>query len=148
MKNKSIQEVCDWVMAKLVEQGTPCNNVDGLCVYANGKGEHCAVGWVMKDLGLPLESAFWSTEGSVETLIAWLEEVDLSSKLSLEEGELLSFLSKWEEVLNVLQQVHDAEHIFQDTLIPGSYLELNSLGIDTSGSDWTTWEELINKPNS
>jgi hypothetical protein len=51
MKNisdMSLQEIADYVMEALVNQGKRCIAEDGCCVYGTEKRDHhCAVGWLL-----------------------------------------------------------------------------------------------------
>ena len=40
------QEVCDYSVQKIVEQGKRCMD-DGICLYGDGQGNHCGIGWLL-----------------------------------------------------------------------------------------------------
>lgn len=44
----SKQEKFDFVVQKIVEQGTPCIE-NGYCSYLNEKGQRCSAGWLMTE---------------------------------------------------------------------------------------------------
>ena len=43
------QEVFDFAVGKVIEQGAPATNVDGHCVYRTGNGNKCAFGHLIPD---------------------------------------------------------------------------------------------------
>ena len=45
----SVQEMLDFMIDKIVEQGGQCSYPDGVCAYANEKSMHCAVGWLLDE---------------------------------------------------------------------------------------------------
>ena len=42
----TIQQAGDAIVGKLVEQGAQCMDGDN-CVYSDGRGNHCSIGWVL-----------------------------------------------------------------------------------------------------
>lgn len=48
INNCTLQEACDYAVLKIVEQGGEClDELTGKCVYGDGVGKHCAVGWLL-----------------------------------------------------------------------------------------------------
>jgi hypothetical protein len=45
----TLQEACDYAVFKIVEQGGQCLSGKNNCVYGDGSGNHCAVGWLLDD---------------------------------------------------------------------------------------------------
>ncbi len=45
----SFQEQLDYVIDNLIAQGERCMGGYGRCSYGNGKGQHCAVGWLLDE---------------------------------------------------------------------------------------------------
>jgi len=73
---RSLQENLDYVIDNLVKQGERCIQGKGTgCVYGNGIGQHCAVGWLLdEDNKLLMEfmggvSALLSTWGNLTEYI-------------------------------------------------------------------------------
>ena len=47
---KSFQQVLNEIAAKLIEQGVRCySESDEQCLYGDGSGNHCAVGWLIPE---------------------------------------------------------------------------------------------------
>ena len=45
----SLQQVSDAIAGKLIKQGGRCMGGDDECAYSDGKGKHCAVGWLLSE---------------------------------------------------------------------------------------------------
>ena len=43
---KTAQEACDYSVQQIVKQGGQCTD-DGICLYGDGHGNHCAIGWML-----------------------------------------------------------------------------------------------------
>ena len=48
---KTVQEACDYAVEKMVAQQGRCmregKDGDETCAYGDGKGNHCAIGWLL-----------------------------------------------------------------------------------------------------
>ena len=44
----TLQELFDYAIVKLVEQGKQCSAAT-FCLYADGKGNHCGIGWLLDE---------------------------------------------------------------------------------------------------
>lgn len=52
----TVQELCDYAVEKIVQQGSRCmEGITGKCAYSDGKGKHCAIGWLLDH-----DAANWS----------------------------------------------------------------------------------------
>ena len=125
LKGKSIQEICDYSVSKMVEQKEQCLSSLGTCAYFNSLGQHCAIGHIL-DPSCP------AMQGAGEDGI-----VDLinTNKVTAEDG----FFKTFKEVLEALQNFHDADttphrDFFKD--------ELTDLGIDTDKPQYWVWLAL------
>ena len=90
---KTLPEVANEVLGKLVEQGKRCINDEGSCLYGEGQ-THCAIGWL-----LPEDNAeLMEFTGGVHRLVG----KDL--------GPNQKFIESNREALGELQTVHDATY--------------------------------------
>jgi len=44
---ETVQEACDYAVLRLVEQGGRCLSAEGACLYGDGAGRHCSIGWLL-----------------------------------------------------------------------------------------------------
>lgn len=130
----TLQEVCDKVAEKMVEQGRPCLDDEGGCVYSNHKGEHCAIGWVLVILGVPLDSEFYKVIGGLDTLIEEMHHIAVGGDASEEEKDAMYFIGYHRTAMRILQVFHDEDH--EDTT---KHLDRF---IDTnSNPNWKLWSD-------
>lgn len=65
----SVQEACDYAIKKLVKQGGRCiEPTTGLCLYGDGKGNHCGIGYLLDEDNEKL----MGFSGNVISLSGWL----------------------------------------------------------------------------
>ena len=89
----TLQEACDYAVNKIVEQGKKCV-LAKQCVYSDGEGNHCAVGWLLDKTNSKLMEA----TGGIRNLI---EAPDISEHIpNLIKDNLCVFIS--------LQSFHDS----------------------------------------
>lgn len=116
----TVQEACDYAVQKIVEQGGPSENAEGLCVYDNGEGRCCAVGWLIPE-------HLRSCVGAVTRLI------------SMYGDEVPQIIRDHLEVFKTLQSFHDSK---RRDLRQFKMFDLQDLGIDTSAPQWKQWVEM------
>lgn len=120
IETATLQEAVDYAVKKIVEQGGACETPNGACMYGDGKGRHCAVGWLLDHENEEL----MRFDGSVFGLV-------------IQNGVSIPALVRDnQQVMHTLQRFHDMD----------SYLDrLNNLevlkaqGIDTSGEHFQQW---------
>lgn len=59
---KTFQEVSDELAEVLIKQGKRCMNNMGKCCYADGKGNHCAIGHL-------IDKSYYHSPGGVHNLV-------------------------------------------------------------------------------
>lgn len=92
-EGKTVVEVLDEVLGKLIQQGGRCVNDNNNCLYGS-EGRHCAVGWLLPDV-----RSLMTFQGSVNQLL------EAPRRASLGPNE--AFLNKHRDVLRTLQRLHD-----------------------------------------
>jgi len=116
----SVQQACDYAVAKIVEQGGQCLDEEGLCLYASEDGKHCAVGWLLNEKDpskLPIDTAL----------------INLDTKL------LPQVVLDNMRVFTMLQAFHDtASYDGKNNWL----LELERLGINVSAPQYEEWLNL------
>lgn len=125
--DKQLQEALDYAVMKIVQQGgrsyeedSPANG----CMYSDGKGRHCAVGWLL-DRSKPHLMQF---QGSVSTLCYTYPD------------EVPYFIRENLGLFNNFQGFHDNTGVFaRDREI--KRLE-TVYGVDTSKSHWKQWVDM------
>lgn len=124
------QEACDYVMQKLVQQGGPCMQ-GSECVYDDGKGNHCAVGWL---LATPPYDALLEFTGDVIELI---DEFGT---------QIPAIIYNNRYVFAALQAIHDEGSSFSGFTVKKAlnslYADLNLLGIKTTAPQWQGWIDI------
>jgi hypothetical protein len=116
----TVQQAIDYSLDKLVKQGKRCANGND-CMYGDGEGNHCAIGWLLDADNKSLMNDGGSVTG--------LADVRTVPKLIINNQE--TFL--------ILQGFHDAESL-QEREHNRGYLE--SHGIDTSHPNFQAWIDL------
>ena len=122
---RTAQEACDYSVQKLVEQGEQCYDVvDGVCMYGDGHGNHCAIGWLLDPDNKELMNYDKGVKGVVNEFQDGVPEV-IKDNIDL---------------FPELQEFHDAP----DSLIREYYR--NRLrydhNIDTSAAHWQQWVDM------
>ena len=118
----TVQQAIEYSLDKLVKQGERCIS-GGVCLYGNGGGNHCAIGWLLE----ADNKSLMKLEGNVSGLIdEW-------------EVFLPSLIINNQETFLILQGFHDAESL-QEREHNRGYLE--SHGIDTSHPNFQAWIDL------
>jgi len=121
----SAQEACDYSVQKIVEQGGRCYDVvDGVCMYGDGHGNHCAIGWLLD----PNNKEFMSYKGSFDDLPpSYPDEVPV-------------IIHNNRDMFAALQDFHDK---------PGSHAReyyrnrlRDNYKIDTSAPHWQQWVDM------
>ena len=121
----TVQEACDYSVQKLVEQGGRCYDVvDGDCMYGDGHGKHCAIGWFLG----PDDEDLMKYEGYVR---------GLSQKFS---GRIPQVIKDQVEIFVCLQEFHDDSHS-NDRERCRKVLRDN-YKIDTSAAHWQQWIDM------
>ena len=90
----SLQKVSDAIAGKLINQGGRCVGGGGSCAYGDGKGSHCAVGWLLSE-----SSILMGTDLSISELL------EINS-FKLEPNR--EFILNNSEALIDIQSLHDS----------------------------------------
>lgn len=115
----NVQEMCDYAVAKIVEQEGQCLMSEFSCAYtANDK--HCAIGWLIQDCYVP-EMENHSLAGLLNTF------------------ELPEIFKQEAPIFEHLQYFHDAR---TKKARLDQCEDLVSLGIDTSKPQYQQWIEM------
>ena len=114
----SPQELCDFSVKALVNQGKQSRSING-CAYSDDYGNHCGIGHITD----PKYHENWE-----ESMI----------------GSDMKFLPKPIKnnikIFQILQDFHDCT---QDWSRQGAMNDMKEFNIDTSGSHWQEWVDLI-----
>jgi len=117
----TLQEACDYSVKQIVAQGKQCVDRDDYCVYSNGKGNHCAIGWLLQDVA----EAFTFT-GSIDQLeMAYPEALPEVVKENL-------------STFCILQKFHDKKSYWEREF---ALKDLQEKGVNTEGLHWHQWLE-------
>ena len=126
----TVQEACDYAVQQMVKQGKPCflPHSDGACAYADGHGNHCAIGWLLNHNNKELMSAGDAISELVHDGINGIPQI-IHKNLSIFEK---------------LQQFHDSASLRR--LTPEmAKANLEQQGIDTSAPHWDEWMDIANE---
>lgn len=130
ISSATVQEACDYAVKRLVEQKGQCvvsiqtdlGTYRNFCSFGDGKGNHCAIGWLEPDN----ESLMGCSGGLMEACEGDFIESELI-KANMEE-----FIA--------LQNFHD-EHPGQPRRRIMEIME-EKYSIDTSGKHWQDWVDM------
>ena len=116
----TVQEACDYAVYKIVEQGKQCNAEGGYkCLYSDGKGNHCAVGWLLDHE----DKELMEVDGSIRGIVK-----DSRFRIpKLIRQHLYQFTA--------LQDLHDAGPYERELMLT----RLEAEGIDTSKPQYEQW---------
>lgn len=120
INNCTVQEACDYAIKQLVNQGKRC--VNGDCVYDDGNGNHCAIGWLLDH-----------DDGDLMGFVGGFMHLMVEHK-----GKLPTLIRKNAEVFDRLQDVHDDPHRYNLEM-------LERMGVDTSGNHWEEWMRIATR---
>lgn len=132
IKHKTLQEAGDFAVKKIVAQGKQCGiphpyKYDEIeCLYADGEGNHCALGWLFD----PKDQELMASKQSIESLIFETEH------------DLPALIVENHPFFTRLQQFHD--HV----LWTGRKTVFNNLVedygdvVDFSGEHWQKWIDM------
>lgn len=119
----TVQEACDYAVAKIVEQGGRCYDKYTECCLYGDRDKHCAIGWLLPHDDKELMQY---DDGVGNLVFNYPEKVP-------------SLIVDNIDVFRVLQELHDTkfsnsrnEHIEQ----------LQQKGIDTSAPQYQQWVEM------
>lgn len=116
----TVQEACDYAVYKIAEQGKRCiKESSDMCLYSDGEGNHCAIGWLLDHE----DKELMEVEGSVRGIIKDFE--DRIPKLIRQ--HLYQFTA--------LQELHDAGPYEREFMLT----RLEEVGIDTSKPQYEQW---------
>lgn len=119
----TIQKACDYAVQRIVKQGHRCmERGSDSCVYSDGQGNHCAVGWLF-----PEDKVLMEFEGTIDDYVYdWEHDVN-------------DWIKENVRILRQLQVFHDlSDYRYRVRAMD----TLKSLGIDTSGAHWHQWLEM------
>ena len=119
---KSLQQVSDAIAGKLIRQGGQCLDEDGNCAYGDGKGNHCAIGWLLSETS-PLMNSGHTLSGLVETN-------------SLEQEPNREFIIGNVGALFLIQSLHDS------LLNRSGRCEKIAIIHDLNMDAWSEWVEM------
>lgn len=132
VETATLQEAVDYSVQQIVKQGGQCmgTDMDGneSCMYGNGEGQHCAVGWLLD----PEQSILMEMENSVKGLCAPanLSVVALVPALVRENQDTLQELQRFHDYDSKVSR-HDA------------MTKLNHHNrIDTTGEWFKQWVDM------
>ena len=119
------QEACDYSVQQIVKQGGRCYDVvDGVCMYSDGQGNHCAIGWLLDPNNKELMNYDESVQDVVEDFPDDVPEV-IKDNIDL---------------FSELQRFHDQPNsIIREMCRDG--LRYN-YKIDTSAPHWQQWIDM------
>ena len=122
---KTAQEACDYSVQKLVEQGERCYDVvDGVCMYGDGHGNHCAIGWLLD----PNNKDLMSYAGSFD---------DLPSSYP---DDVPVIIHNNRDLFSELQSFHDAAASHTRENYRNRLRDHHN--IDTSAPHWQQWVDM------
>ena len=125
--DKTLQQVSDEMAAKLIAQGKPCVTSNGdSCAYTDGKGNHCAIGWLLPD-----SDYIKDYMETITTMVANFSNEKLGSNAS--------FLKEHVKELSQLQMLHDYDIKYSREIHQESIQERFNL-------DMSAWDEWVNNP--
>jgi len=129
INNCTLQEAMDYAVQRIVEQGGRCGKDEGghfRCLYGDGNGRHCGVGWLLPED----DPALMKTRMGIEGLV--IAKRDRLPQMVAE--------NVW--AMSTLQRFHDA---VTRRVRESCRKELSCLGIDTSGPHWQAWIDMGEK---
>ena len=118
----TLQQVSDAIASKVIGQGGQCLNERGDCLYGDGNGKHCAIGWLLSE-----SSPFMAYESSVHELIASEGFNDEHNKDIMRDNV---------DALSALQELH--VHLRGRLQISQSLVYEFDLNMDA----WSEWIEM------
>ena len=119
---RTAQEACDYSVQKLVEQGGRCYDVvDGVCMYSDGQGNHCSIGWLLD----PDNKALMNYDESVQEVVDEFQD------------DVPQIIKDHVCLFDGLQKFHD----YSDRIIRENYRNRlrDNYKIDTSAPHWQQW---------
>ena len=121
--SKEVQNACDYAVKKITEQGEQCIDDYGNCSYGDGKGNHCAVGWIIDNANNKL-MAF---EGGITEMYAYYPE------------EVPPYIVSNLELFYILQCFHDGDtRRMRERMLIG----LKRRGLDISAPQYQQWIDM------
>ena len=124
-RGMSLQQVSDAIAGKVIGQGGRCMSGDtenSSCVYGDGKGKHCAIGWLISESS-PLMQHGCSLEPLIE-----LSAFDLEPNRE--------FILNNIDALHRIQILHDCPHD------RAKRVELIIRDYDLNMDAWSEWIEM------
>lgn len=119
----TVQEAMDYAVQKIVEQGKRCVGAQNSCWYADGQGNHCAIGWLLDE-----DDEFLMNSGG-----------DIVSLCDVNPDFIPELILNNKDLFAQLQHFHDTDKVWKKR-IGMSYLE--AAGIDTSKPHWQQWLKM------
>ena len=118
------QQLLDYGVQKIVEQGDRCVGDDGLdsCLYGDGRGKHCLVGWCLD----PDNSVLMGVEGDVYALVG--------------EDDVPLPIAQNVQLFSTAQSFHDSQLRMRRAELAGDLRNL--FKIDTSAPHWQRWIDM------
>lgn len=122
----TLQEAMDYAVKKIVEQGYRCyDEEESVCLYADDRGGHCAIGWLLDH-----------NDAELMNYVGGLEDIPNA----LGKDRLPSLIYDNIYVFSWLQYFHDAD---EHGCRYRAQTQLGRHGIDTSGRHWQQWIDLF-----
>ena len=121
----SAQEACDYSVQKIVKQGGRCYDVvDGVCMYSDGQGNHCSIGWLLD----PNNKELMGCTSTIRILVDDFQD------------EIPQIIKDNLDMFAVLQDFHDEDYsIIREMCRDGLRDNYN---IDTSAPHWQQWVDM------
>lgn len=128
----TLQEAMDYAVRRIVEQGGRCGSSNGMgglyCMYGDGEGKHCAVGWLLPETDRELMAR---EEGIRSLVIRYSDRVPAVVRDNV-------------EAMAKLQRFHDAEsRMRRGELVCELAVNHN---IDITGPHWKAWVSMGELP--
>lgn len=124
INNCTLQEAVDYAVKKIVEQGGQCAAPCGACMYGDGEGRHCAVGWLLPEEDRDLMDC---GDGVDHLVHRYADRVPAVVRENV-------------EAMAALQDFHDDGSRWGR--VGRLHLLANEHNIDTSGPHWQAWIDM------
>jgi hypothetical protein len=116
---KTLQQVSNEIAGRLIKQGKKCTaNDDNSCVYGDGEGNHCGIGWLLDSTSKEVMSFV----GNITSLLTDHDHLGIND----------AFLREHQSILGDIQLLHDMPRDLH------ARANLDSLNLDA----WQPWFDL------
>ena len=135
---RPVVDVVEDIIEALIKQGTRCvrANTD-ICLYDDGNGKHCAVGFIV-----PPEWDVSDIDSDVAEMIDLIEETRIDAVQRSETTDILDWMRDHLEVLLCLQMIHDYDESADSSIVDIRITHLGHL-LDRPLPRLTEWREML-----